>query len=351
MVLVSLIDSIPELLYKQNCVIIPGFGGFITNFKHSGFEESRNVISPSCKKVAFNQSLIENDGLLANSWAQTKGITYKSALEDVASFSEFLKERIFLNKSFDFKNIGTFYLSTENKIIFVPYLGHNFLESSFGLYPVKIKPLHVQPAISFTQNEANTEFPEVEIKVKTVEYKPTGKIINFKNPLLLKVASFVFLATVSAFSVYYLINNKHQTTTQYQPENEQHASIIHIDSNIEKSAKKVKIDLEDLEYNAERKKLTEIKTQLDSFSESNSPKQETFNVVIGYYPSEAIASKILKGLTNDYSNAVLSDNTSEGYSIIVETFYKHTTANTFSVMLIQNGYKNVKIEKQVVFGK
>lgn len=65
---INLIESVSELLYKHNCVIIPGFGGFITNYKPSGFEESRNLISPSSKKVAFNQLLIENDGLLINSW-------------------------------------------------------------------------------------------------------------------------------------------------------------------------------------------------------------------------------------------------------------------------------------------
>lgn len=348
MVFVNLIDSVPELLYKHNCVIIPGFGGFITNFKHSGFEESRNLISPSCKKVAFNQSLTENDGLLVSSWAQQKGISYKEASDDVTSFSEFLRERIFSNKSFDFKNIGTFYLSAEDKIIFVPYQGLNFLESSFGLYPVKIKPLHIQPVISIIQPEVEEKIEELE-EIQDNTKKPT-RVLHFNYSKLLKVASLILIASVSVFSVYYLINTKQQSGALVLKNNEQHASILSIDTNIEKPVKTKKITLARLEYDAERQKLSEIRTQLDSFSTHNSPRQETYNVVVGYYTSQASANKILKNLSYDYSNAKLTEKTVEGYGVIVENFYKHTTAATFSVMLKQNGYKNVKIEKQIVIG-
>lgn len=348
MVFVNLIDSVPELLYKHNCVIIPGFGGFITNFKHSGFEESRNLISPSCKKVAFNQGLTENDGLLVNSWAQQKGISYKEASDDVALFSEFLRERIFSNKSFDFKNIGTFYLSAEDKIIFVPYQGLNFLESSFGLYPVKIKPLHVQPILSIDQSKVEEKKEESE-EITVNNSEPT-KVLHFNYSKLLKVASLILIASVSVFSVYYLINSKKQSEAFVQKNNEQHASILSIDTNIEKPVKTEKITLPRLEYDAERQKIIEIRTQLDSFSTHNSPRQETYNVVVGYYASQAAANKVLKNLLYDYSNAKLSDKTAEGYGVIVENFYKHTTAATFSVMLKQNGYKNVKIEKQIVIG-
>ena len=60
----NLINHISELLYDHNCVIIPGFGGFITNYKSADFDHQNNVVLPARKVVAFNQSLVENDGLL-----------------------------------------------------------------------------------------------------------------------------------------------------------------------------------------------------------------------------------------------------------------------------------------------
>ena len=112
------------------------------------------------------------------------------------------------------------------------------------------------------------------------------------------------------------------------------------------------IILSTLDYDAEHKKLDELKTKLTTLSESrNSSRQETYNVVVGYYDTEAQAQKILKKLSVDYSNVKLADKTTEGFGILVESFYKHTTADAFSVMLKQNGYMNIKIEKQIVIGE
>ena len=132
---------------------------------------------------------------------------------------------------------------------------------------------------------------------------------------------------------------------------EQHASIITIDSNKDKPLKTRKKTLAIFEYTNERRKMLEIKSQLDSYAEKNSPKNESYNVIIGYYPLQVTAQKILKSMNTEYPDATLAEKSEAGYSIIVENFYKHTTAKTFSVMLKQNGYKNVKIEKHVVFGK
>jgi nucleoid DNA-binding protein len=355
MINISLIDSVAELLYKHNCVIIPDFGGFITNYKETGFEESRNLISPPCKKVAFNQILVENDGLLVNHWSQKKGISYTESFKNVSDFAVFLKETIVSNKSFDFKNIGTFYLNTENKIIFIPYLGHNFLESSFGLQPIKVKPLQLQPVISVISEKSLKEIaiPEISIVPETTLYQ-TEKVIKpnyFKNPLFLKAASIALIVAFIIFTINFLITNSRGLIAGYKQKNEQQASIIPIDTNSEKSVKVKTVTLSTLDYDAEHKKIDELKTQVTTLSEGNPSRQETYNVVVGYYETEVQAQKFLKKLSVDYSNAKLANKTTEGFGILVESFYKHTTADAFSVMLKQNGYKNIKIEKQIVIGE
>lgn len=348
---INLIESVSELLYKHNCVIIPGFGGFITNYKPSGFEESRNLISPSSKKVAFNQLLIENDGLLINSWSQKNEISYQEAEEDILAFSAYLKDKITINKSFDFENIGTFYSNAEGKIIFVPYQGFNFLESSYGLFPIKIKPLAAQVVVSNLKVVEEIQEPITAFNKEVIGNKKATKQFHFSNMFLLKAASLVLMAAVAVFVLYYLGNNNKNKGTAYQPKSEQNASFIYIDTNHKKASKAKEVSIAGLEYKAERKKINELKTQLNSFSELNSPKQETYNVVVGYYKNETQANKILIKLQIDYSNAILAEPTNEGYAIVVESFFKHTTAEAFSVMLKQNGFKNISIEKHVVFGQ
>lgn len=194
---INLIESVSELLYKHNCVIIPGFGGFITNYKPSGFEESRNLISPSSKKVAFNQLLIENDGLLINSWSQKNEISYQEAEEDILAFSAYLKDKITINKSFDFENIGTFYSNAEGKIIFVPYQGFNFLESSYGLFPIKIKPLAARVVVSNLKVVEEIQEPITAFNKEVIGNKKATKQFHFSNMFLLKAASLVLMAAVA----------------------------------------------------------------------------------------------------------------------------------------------------------
>ncbi len=139
----ELIDLVSELLYKHNCVIIPGFGGFVGNFKSTDFDQNRLLISPSRKKVVFNQSLIENDGLLINGLMAKKELSYNQAEKEVLLFTKFLKDRLEKYKNYEFKNIGSLYLNKENALIFVAYNGVNFHKKSFGLQDIKVKRLQV----------------------------------------------------------------------------------------------------------------------------------------------------------------------------------------------------------------
>jgi len=137
----QLTELIPDLLYRHNCVILPAFGGFVANFKPSDFKEDRLIASPAIKKVAFNQSLVENDGLLIQNLAQRKQIPYAEAEKEVNVFIRFLQDRLKTYRNYEFKNIGTLYLNKDEKMVFVPYEGLNFFPKSYGLEDVKVKKL------------------------------------------------------------------------------------------------------------------------------------------------------------------------------------------------------------------
>ena len=81
----SISKHINELLYNHNCVIVPGFGAFLT--KNIAASRNNNVFSPPKKTIAFNGMLKENDGLLANRISATDGISYKAALKKIKTVS------------------------------------------------------------------------------------------------------------------------------------------------------------------------------------------------------------------------------------------------------------------------
>ncbi len=122
---------ISDLLYRYECVIIPDFGGFVTNNKSAEINAFSNTFHPPYKQITFNGHLKNNDGLLANYIASIDRIPYESAL----NFIKFEVEDWFskLNhQDLDFKNIGTISLQND-KLLFEPDKKINYLASSFGL--------------------------------------------------------------------------------------------------------------------------------------------------------------------------------------------------------------------------
>ena len=62
----NLSKYIVDLLVKNNCVIVPNFGGFIANYNPAIIDELRHKIYPPSKRILSNPNLLSNDGLLAN---------------------------------------------------------------------------------------------------------------------------------------------------------------------------------------------------------------------------------------------------------------------------------------------
>ena len=48
---------IKELLFLHDCVILPGFGGFVANYKSAKIDEIRNVFFPPSKDIGFNREI------------------------------------------------------------------------------------------------------------------------------------------------------------------------------------------------------------------------------------------------------------------------------------------------------
>ena len=57
---------INDLLYRYECVIIPGFGALLTQYHSARIDSDTHVLFPPSKTLSFNRQLQTNDGLLAN---------------------------------------------------------------------------------------------------------------------------------------------------------------------------------------------------------------------------------------------------------------------------------------------
>lgn len=129
----QLSNYISDLLYRYECVIIPGFGAFLTRYKSAWIDEKSHTFYPPSKVVSFNKQLQSNDGLLANYVASVDKCAYEVALQKIRKFTAKISKDLIEGKTVEFKNIGNFSLNHEKSIQFEPISQHNFSASAFGL--------------------------------------------------------------------------------------------------------------------------------------------------------------------------------------------------------------------------
>ncbi len=132
---------ISELLYKNECVIIPRFGGFVARHVPAKINEDGSLVSPPSKSVLFNRNLQNNDGLLVNFIMEQRSISYDEASNVCNSFSEACEQNLFSDQRLELNEVGVFYLDNEKNIQFEPQNNINYLIEAFGLFPVSATPL------------------------------------------------------------------------------------------------------------------------------------------------------------------------------------------------------------------
>jgi nucleoid DNA-binding protein len=124
---------ISQLLFRYQCVTVPGFGAFLTEFQSAQLDENSHSFYPPKKMVSFNPFIKNNDGLLANHLAQAEKISYEIAVNSIQNEVSHWKTKIQEFGNISLKNIGDFSLNSENNIVFVPVDQINYLTASFGL--------------------------------------------------------------------------------------------------------------------------------------------------------------------------------------------------------------------------
>lgn len=126
---------ISELLYRYNCVMVPGFGAFLTQHKSAEIHSSTNAIFPPTKTISFNEQVVTNDGLLVSYMANAEKTSYEEMLERVSETATDWKVHLNSGKRLELPHIGALWTNSDSKIQFQPYDKVNYLTSSFGLSP------------------------------------------------------------------------------------------------------------------------------------------------------------------------------------------------------------------------
>ena len=146
---------IAELLSLHDCVIIPGFGGFIGNYSPARIDPVNHTFQPPTKKLLFNINLKQNDGLLANAVAASFVTSYSDACRMIEDFSEECRFTLKTEKPVLLPQIGKLFPGKEGIIHFEQDQTANLLADAFGLIPF-ISPPVIRNSSSFGQTWKNS---------------------------------------------------------------------------------------------------------------------------------------------------------------------------------------------------
>ena len=143
----NLADHLRPLLRDHDCVIIPDFGGLVAETVSARVQPGgRHQLSPPSRRVAFNQALTRNDGLLVDTLSQQLGLPAAEAREALRQAVATLCHELQARQRTELPGIGVFRQLAGRGLQF-EYTGtENLLPAAFGLPELTAHPVRATDA-------------------------------------------------------------------------------------------------------------------------------------------------------------------------------------------------------------
>ncbi|GAB3338187.1 hypothetical protein GCM10027299_50080 [Larkinella ripae] len=196
-------DYLKKLLFQYDCIVVPELGGFILHFIPATFIAANGLYMPPRKKIAFNEALKLDDGLLVNYMVLHEGCSRDEALQVIRQFVDELKQEVRQGRIFAIEGLGLFSENEEGKLQFDPEIRHNFQGESYGFQPVSARLVNVvaeveAPVALLPQPKETAIAVEAEEVPATLVEMP---VTNHRRPYLAWAAAVLLVCSLGFFTV------------------------------------------------------------------------------------------------------------------------------------------------------
>ena len=187
--MIELERHIEILLLNNDCVIIPGFGGFTAHHVEARYDEAEQLFLPPLRTLGFNPQLTMNDSLLALSYVEAYDISYPEALRRIDDDVRELRQRLEEEGSYELNYIGTIRVNDEGHYEFAPSEAGILTPKLYGLSSFEFLRIATSSSIALQKtvsDEATNDKPEPESTLVasslTVSEKPTVDPAETEEP-------------------------------------------------------------------------------------------------------------------------------------------------------------------------
>lgn len=137
----NLARHIEQLLRDNDCVILPGFGGFIAHDMPAFYVNEEGLYYPPSRTISFNAAITMNDGLLVQSYMKCYQVDYARATYMVDVAIEQLTDTLDEEGTATLHHIGTLRQDIQQVLQFTPDQTGIASPKHFGLGSFIIKEL------------------------------------------------------------------------------------------------------------------------------------------------------------------------------------------------------------------
>jgi nucleoid DNA-binding protein/cell division septation protein DedD len=153
---------IRKLVTDYEFVILPGFGALLSHQAPAFYNAETGMFSPPDKRLAFNEFLKLDDGLLANYISRHEQITHAEAVAYVKSYTDKLRLSLQSSEHAVIEGIGKFSMNVEGKLVFEPNTDKYFRDEWYGFRSTSAKMVD-RKVSAFTKPVVHLHDGEVEV--------------------------------------------------------------------------------------------------------------------------------------------------------------------------------------------
>lgn len=289
---------IEYLLRRNDCVILPGIGAFISVHIPARYDEVTATWHPMSEEIRFNQAVNQDDGLLANSYARKYSLPFHEARVLLDSDIRAMLSLIEHDGEVSLGRLGTLSAGEGSSLVFAPIFSQSFSGKEIGLIPVSIFQRE-------TESVKDTPIPDQEEIIES-EQEEVRSSRNFDtnknyyiaiNKVFAKVAcSLIAICVVALFVILSTDNRIGEDKASVIPVKE----IVDTKASLtigktQASASKVEVSDNDEE--------AEVDNEAAPINESSATTSDKkrFHLIVGTFKSEDEAKKYLS-LAGNYAD-------------------------------------------------
>ncbi len=187
---IELDRHIEILLLSNDCVIVPGLGGFMAHHVDARFDEADGTFLPPLRTLGFNPRLTMNDSLLVQSYIEAFDISYPEALRRIEAEVEELRQHLESEDCYELNGLGTLRLNNDGNLEFEPCEAGILTPDLYGLSTFELMPLATEEPKATDSNEETLD--ETELTEEPADSAITIKMSWLRNAVAVAAAVLAF---------------------------------------------------------------------------------------------------------------------------------------------------------------